>query len=139
MFYNAKICIIITMNRRYTYYAVVVGSVILFIFYFYTTQINKPTFALEVDPTKDTTDITGIQYRIRLTNIGLKQLTGIVVDLGKNDIQNLSSLDSGQSYFFYPKPDTLVNTVKVTTHEGIHIQSDFRSPTKVLGLPGAGR
>jgi hypothetical protein len=127
------------MNRRYIYYAVIVVAVILFSFYFYTTQINKPLFALEVDPTKDTTDISGIMYRIRLTNIGLKQLTGIVVNLGKNDVQNLTYLDPGQSYFFYPKPDTLVSSVKVTTNEGIHIQSDFRSPTKVLGLPGAGR
>jgi hypothetical protein len=134
-----KGAIIITMNIRYIYYAIIAVAVILFSFYFYTTQITKPIFALEVDPTKDTTDISGIMYRIRLTNIGLKQLTGIVVNLGKNDVQNLAYLDPGQSYFFYPKPDTLVSTVKVTTNEGIHIQSDFRSPIKVLGLPGAGR
>ena len=127
------------MNKRYTYYAIIAAALILFILYFYTTQINKPLFALEVDPTNDTTDISGVMYRIRLTNIGLKQLSGIVVTLGSNDIQNLTSLDPGQSYFFYPKPDTVVSTVKVTTREGIHIQSDFRSPTKVLGLPGAGR
>ena len=127
------------MNKRYTYYAIIAVILIIFIYYFYTTQINKPLFALEVDPTKDTTDISGVMYRIRLTNIGLKQLSGIVVTLGSNDIQNLTSLDPGQSYFFYPKPDTVVSTVKVTTREGIHIQSDFRSPTKVLGLPGAGR
>ena len=127
------------MNRCYIYYIVIAVGVILFGFYFYNTQINKPSFALEVDPTKDTTDISGIMYRIRLTNIGLKQLTGIVVNLGKSDIQNLTYLDPGQSYFFYPKPDTVVSTVKVTTNQGIHIQSDFRSPTKLLGLPGAGR
>ncbi|MDQ4056581.1 MAG: hypothetical protein M3156_04095 [Thermoproteota archaeon] len=127
------------MNKRNIYYLTIAVAGILFTFYFYSTQLNKSTFALEVDPTKDTTDISGTMYRIRLTNVGLKQLTGIVVDLGKNDIQNLSSLDSGQSYFFYPEPDTVVNTVKVTTQEGIHIQSDFRSPTKVFGLPGAGR
>jgi hypothetical protein len=127
------------MNKRNIYYLIIAVAGILFTFYFYSTHINKSTFALEVDPTKDTTDISGTMYRIRLTNVGLKQLTGIVVDLGKNDIQNLSSLDSGQSYFFYPEPDTVVNTVKVTTQEGIHIQSDFRSPTKVFGLPGAGR
>ena len=127
------------MNRRYIYYGVIAATVILFGYYFYNTQINKPSFALEVDPTKDTTDISGIMYRIRLTNIGLKQLTGIVVNLGKNDIQNLTYLDAGQSYFFYPKPDTQVSTVKVITKQGIHIQSDYRSPTKVLGLPGAGR
>ena len=127
------------MNKRNIYFLIIAVAGILFSFYFYSTHLNKSTFALEVDPTKDTTDISGTMYRIRLTNVGLKQLTGIVVDLGKNDIQNLSSLDSGQSYFFYPEPDTVVNTVKVTTQEGIHIQSDFRSPTKVLGLPGAGR
>ena len=127
------------MNRHYLYYGPLIGIVILFIIYFYNSQINKPKFALEVDPTKDTTDISGIMYRIRLTNTGLKQLTGIVVNLGKDDIQKLAYLDPGQSYFFYPKPDTLVSTVKVTTDEGIRIQSDFRSPTKVLGLPGAGR
>jgi hypothetical protein len=127
------------MNKRNIYFLIIAVAGILFSFYFYSTHLNKSTFALEVDPTKDTTDISGTMYRIRLTNVGLKQLTGIVVDLGKNDIQNLSSLDSGQSYFFYPEPDTVVNTVKVTTQEGIHIQSDFRSPTKVFGLPGAGR
>ncbi|HEX2231079.1 MAG TPA: hypothetical protein VHG34_02725 [Nitrososphaeraceae archaeon] len=127
------------MNKRNIYILIIAVAGILFSFYFYSTHLNKSTFALEVDPTKDTTDISGTMYRIRLTNVGLKQLTGIVVDLGKNDIQNLSSLDSGQSYFFYPEPDTVVNTVKVTTQEGIHIQSDFRSPTKVFGLPGAGR
>lgn len=127
------------MNRRYIYYSIITVIVALFTYYFYTTQINKPKYGLEVDPTKDTTDIAGTQYRIRLTNIGLKQLTGIVVNLGKNDIQNLSSLDSGQSYYFYPKPDTIVSTVRVITNQGIHIQSDYRSPTKVFGLPGSGR
>ena len=129
----------IMMSRRYLYYGPLIGFVILFIIYFYNSQINKPKFALEVDPTKDTTDISGIMYRIRLTNTGSEKLSGIVVNLGKNDIQNLAYLDPGQSYFFYPKPDTLVSTVKVSTDEGIRIQSDFRSPTKVLGLPGAGR
>ena len=101
-------------------------------------QINRPAFALEVDATKDTTDI-GILYRIRTTNVGTHQLTGIIVELGTNDIQEKSFLDPGQSYYFYPDPETQVSTVKVRTNEGIEIESDYRSPTKVLGLPGAGR
>ena len=96
-------------------------------------------FALELDPTKDTTDISGIQYRIRLTNIGQNEVTGIVVSLGPNDIQNLSSLEPGQSYFFYPEPETNPGTISVTTNEGLLVQGDYRSPTKVVGLPGAGR
>lgn len=127
------------MNKKYVYYLLIAVSGVLFAFYFYNTQINKPKFGLEVDPTKDTTDISGIQYRIRLANIGIKQLTGIVVDLGQNDIQRLSFLDPGQTYYFYPKPDTVVSNVRVITNEGIHVQADYRSPTKVLGLPGTGR
>jgi hypothetical protein len=96
-------------------------------------------FALELDPTKDTTDISGTQYRIRLTNVGQNELTGILVNLGEDDLQNLSSLQPGQSYFFYPKPDTRPAMINVTTNEGLHIESDYRSPTKVLGLPGGGR
>ena len=99
---------------------------------------NRPPYALEVDATKDTTDV-GIQYRIRMTNVGTQQLTGIVVELGANDIQEKSFLDPGQSYYFYPDPETEVSTVKVRTNEGIEIESDYRSPTKVIGLPGAGR
>lgn len=101
-------------------------------------QINRPAFALEVDATKDTTDV-GIMYRIRTTNMGTQQLTGIIVELGANDIQEKSFLDPGESYYFYPDPETQVSTVKVRTNEGIEIESDYRSPTKVLGLPGAGR
>lgn len=101
-------------------------------------QINRPPYALEVDATKDTTDV-GIQYRIRMTNTGTQQLTGIVVELGANDIQGKAFLDPGQSYYFYPDPETQVSTVKVRMNEGIEIESDYRSPTKVLGLPGSGR
>jgi hypothetical protein len=131
----------IMINKKNIYYYIIIAIAgIFFAFYFYNTQINKPRFGLEVDPTKDTTDMAGIQYRIRLTNVGMNQLTGIAVDLGKNDVQHLSVLEPGQSYYFYPKSDTIVsNSVKVMTNEGVHIQADYRSPTKVLGLPGAGR
>lgn len=126
------------MKPRF-YYLITIAIGFLITLYFYSTQINRPPYALEVDPTRDTTDISGIMYRIRLTNVGSNSLNGVVVDLGATDVQNLTSLDPGQSYFFYPEPDTQVKTVKVRTNEGIAIESDFRSPTKVLGLPGAGR
>ncbi len=101
-------------------------------------EATRPPFALEVDAIRDTTDV-GIQYRVRMTNVGTQQLTGIVVEMGANDIQQMSFLDPGQSYYFYPDPETQVSTVKVTTNEGITLESNYRSPTKVLGLPGAGR
>jgi hypothetical protein len=77
---------LIRMSRRLLYYFIIIAAGLLFGLYFYITQINRPTFALEVDPTKDTTDISGIMYRIRVTNVGSDQLSGIVVDLGGTDI-----------------------------------------------------
>jgi hypothetical protein len=125
-------------KQRYYYIiaAILIGGTVL---YLLNSYINRPMYALELDPTKDTTDISGTQYRIRLTNIGQNEVTGILVNLGEDDLQNLSSLKPGHSYFFYPKPDTIAAKISVTTNEGLHIQGDYRSPTKVLGLPGAGR
>ncbi|MGB6673285.1 MAG: hypothetical protein WBE34_12705 [Candidatus Nitrosopolaris sp.] len=122
------------------YYLIILAAAGLISLYYYSTQINKPKYALELDPTKDTTDMAGIQYRVRVNNVGLNQLTGITVVLEKNDTQHLSFLDPGQTYtFFSPKPDTNITTVKISTNEGIVVQGDYRSPTKVLGLPGSGR
>lgn len=107
--------------------------------YFAYQYATRPPHALEVDATKDTTDISGFHYRIKVTNAGTQELTGITVVLGANDVQEKQALAPGESYFFYPEPETQVSVVRVTTNEGIDITSDYRSPTKVLGLPGTGR
>jgi hypothetical protein len=78
-------------------------------------------------------------YRVKVTNTGTNHLTGLKVNLGKGDIQNMDLLEAGQSFFFYPKPDTNTTIVKVTTREGIEKESNYRSPLKGLGLPGSGR
>lgn len=101
--------------------------------------LNRPPHALEVDATRDTTDIAGTFYRIRLTNVGTEELTGIVAELGPEDVQRKESLGPGQSYFFYPGPETSEGKIRVSTNEGIVVVTDYRTPTKVLGLPGAGR
>lgn len=103
------------------------------------SQLNRPPHALEVDATRDTTDISGTLYRIRIMNIGTQELTGIVASLGPGDVQEKDLLEPGQSYFFYPEPETREGRITVTTNEGIYIETDYRTPTKVLGLPGAGR
>ena len=118
--------------------AAIAAGFIGIIGYLVYQQATRLPYALEIDATRDTTDV-GIQYRIRMTNVGTHQLTGITVDLGPNDIQNKSFLDPGQTYYFYPEPETTITTVKVTTSEGIAMESNYRSPTKVLGLPGSGR
>ena len=107
--------------------------------YFIVTQINRPPYALEVDATRDTTDISGVFYRIRITNVGTEQLTGIVAELSSTDVQGTPFLAPSSSFYFYPEPETKESTIRVTTNEGIEVFADYRTPTKVIGLPGAGR
>jgi hypothetical protein len=124
------------MRRAVLAAAIVTGIAIAS--YLAYQQANRSPYALEIDAIKDITDV-GIQYRIRMTNVGTQQLTGILVELGTNDVQKKPFLEPGESYYFYPEPDTNISTVKVRTNEGIVMESNYRSPTKVLGLPGAGR
>ena len=122
------------------YYSIIgISIVIILVLFFISKEQNKNPYSLEIDAIKDKTDISGTMYRVKVTNTGTNHLTGLKVNLGKGDIQNMDLLEAGQSFFFYPKPDTNTTIVKVTTNEGIEKESNYRSPLKGLGLPGSGR
>ena len=122
------------------YYLFIGFSIVLLaVLFFILKELDKKPYSLEIDAIKDKTDISGTFYRVKVTNTGTNPLTGLKVNLGKGDIQNMDLLEPGQSFFFYPKPDTNTSIVKVTTTEGIEKESSYRSPLKGLGLPGSGR
>ena len=122
------------------YYSIIgISIVIITVLFFILKEQDKKPYSLEIDAIKDKTDISGTMYRVKVTNTGTNPLTGLKVNLGKGDIQNMDLLEPGQSFFFYPKPDTNTTIVKVTTSEGIEKESNYRSPFKGLGLPGSGR
>ena len=127
------------MQRIYLYYSLIGAIFVAALIFIFIKQESKVPYALEVDATKDTTDIAGTFYRVRVNNIGIYPLTSINVYLGKNDLQHLDSLAPGQSFFFYPKPDTELETIKITSKEGVNISTDYRTPLKGIGLPGSGR
>lgn len=122
------------------YYLIIGISIIILVsLFFILKEQNKKPYSLEIDAIKDKTDISGTFYRVKVTNSGTNPLTGLKVNLGKGDIQNMDLLEPGQSFFFYPKPETNTSIVKVTTIEGIEKESNYRSPLKGIGLPGSGR
>ena len=123
-----------------SYYLIIGISIIILVsLFFILKEQNKKPYSLEIDAIKDKTDISGTFYRVKVTNSGTNPLTGLKVSLGKGDIQNMDLLEPGQSFFFYPKPETNTSIVKVTTTEGIEKESNYRSPLKGIGLPGSGR
>ena len=127
------------MRRIYLYYFLIGAIIVVALIFIFIKQESKVPYALEVDATKDMTDIAGTYYRVRVNNIGTNSLSNISVYLGKNDVQYLGSLASGQSYFFYPKPETDIEKIVVTTNEGVNVTTDYRTPLKGIGIPGSGR
>lgn len=127
------------MRRVYLYYSLVGVILTAALIFLIVKQESRVPYALEIDATKDTTDIAGTYYRVRINNIGYDALTNISVFLGKNDLQYLDNLAPGQSFFFYPKPETEIEKIIITTKEGINITTDYRTPLKGIGLPGSGR
>ena len=122
------------------YYLIIGISIIILVsLFFILKEQNKKPYSLEIDAIKDKTDLSGTFYRVKVTNSETNPLTGLKVNLGKGDIQNMDLLEPGQSFFFYPKPETNTSIVKVTTTEGIEKESNYRSPLKGIGLPGSGR
>ena len=77
--------------RRSLVAAAIAAACISIIGYLVYQQATKSTYALEIDATRDTTDV-GIQYRVRMTNVGTHQLTGLIVDFGPKDNSLCQSL-----------------------------------------------
>jgi len=127
------------MRKIYLYYSLVGVILAAALIFLIVKQESRVPYALEVDATKDTTDIAGTYYRVRINNIGFNPLSNISVSLGENDIQYLDTLAPGQSFFFYPKPETNVEKIIITTKEGVSVTTDYRTPLKGIGLPGSGR
>lgn len=125
------------MDKRIIAGGIAVAAVLAI--YFVYTAANRPAFALEVDATRDTTDISGFMYRIKVTNAGTQDITNIKVELGANDVQTKDMLKSGQTYYFYPEPETKLSNVKVTADNGLEVVTDYRTPAKVIGFIGGGR
>jgi hypothetical protein len=127
------------MKPEYVASVIISAIAIILVIYFVNQETNKVPYRWSVDATKDSTDIAGTYYRVRITNIGLNPVTHISVNLGSNDTQHLTRLDPGQEYFFYPSTQTNALGVKIFAENGINFTSDYRSPLKGIGLPGSGR
>ena len=83
------------------YYSIISISIVIIIaLFFILKEQDKKPYSLEIDATKDKTDISGTMYRVKVTNSGTNPLTGLVVNLGKGDTQNMDLLESGHHFSF---------------------------------------
>jgi hypothetical protein len=108
--------------------AIIVGLLLL-------STIPTENYSLDVDPMKDEQSLF-VNTRVVLTNTGKMPLTNLRVDYGSTT-EYLSRLDPGQKVSLSPPSGSNLNTVVVSTSEGINVTKDYRKPIKLPGMIGS--
>ncbi|MFZ0345466.1 MAG: hypothetical protein WAL24_09945 [Nitrososphaeraceae archaeon] len=108
--------------------AIMVGLLLL-------STIPTENYSLDVDPMKDEQSLF-VNTRVVLTNTGKMPLTNLRVDYGSTT-ESLSRLDPGQKVSLSPPSGSNLNTVIVSTSEGINVTKDYRKPIKLPGMIGS--
>lgn len=108
--------------------AIMVGLLLL-------STIPTENYSLDVDPMKDEQSLF-VDARVVLTNTGKMPLTNLSVDYGSTT-ESFSRLDPGQKVSLSPPSGSNLNTVVVSTSEGINVTKDYRKPIKLPGMIGS--
>lgn len=108
--------------------AIMVGLLLL-------STIPTENYSLDVDPMKDEQSLF-VDARVVLTNTGKMPLTNLRVDYGSTT-ESVSRLDPGQKVSLSPPSGSNLNTVVVSTSEGINVTKDYRKPIKLPGMIGS--
>lgn len=108
--------------------AIMVGLILL-------STIPTENYSLDVDPMKDEQSLF-VNARVVLTNTGKMPLTNLRVDYGSTT-ESVSRLDPGQKVSLSPPSGSNLNTVVVSTSEGINVTKDYRKPIKLPGMIGS--
>lgn len=108
--------------------AIIVGLLLL-------STIPTENYSLDIDPMKDEQSLF-VNTRVVLTNTGKMPLTNLRVDYGSTT-ESLSRLDPGQKVSLSPPSGSNLNTVVVSTSEGVNVTKDYRKPIKLPGMIGS--
>lgn len=114
--------------------------VVVTIVVLYNVLISVPfkDYSLEVDALRDPESLL-VNSRVVLKNNGKLPLNDIVViyDNNRDIIENLQTINPGQTIILSPPQGASLNNVKVVTAEGISVDKQFRSPIKMPGMIGS--
>lgn len=93
----------------------------------------KPALDVEVMKGQTPHAVGAIEFiRIKITNNSGQSLTDVVVDMGPDDVQRISSIAPGEWVLISPK-SVNISKVTITTNEGISVTKYVGSA--VVGLP----
>jgi hypothetical protein len=114
---------------------IIVGSIII-----YNLVISIPTrnYSLDVDAIKDPESLF-LNSRVILKNTGLLPLNdiNIIYDNNLKFNEKVTILKPGETIILSPPAGTVLKNLQVSSKEGIDLNRDFRSPTKLPGMIGS--
>lgn len=108
---------------------------IVFVVFFALTPTEK--YSVSVDPFMDPQTLVTNSH-VTVQNTGSEPLTNVRVDYGsgsKPDV--IPILNPGERVFLSPPSDNNLNSVTVTTDEGISITKPYRTAPKMVGMMGS--
>lgn len=75
--------------------------------------------------------------RVTVQNTGALGLTGVQVNFGGGDSQEIGSLDPGQKIIVSPPEGNPMSFVIVSSDEGLMVSKSYRTPPKMVGMMGS--
>ena len=109
---------------------IVIYNVILF--------IPSQKFSLDVDAIRDPESLF-VNSRVILKNTGLNPLNNITIiyDNNMKFETKVDKLNVGETVILSPPDGTPLKNIHIISKEGIDLNKDFRSPTKLPGMIGS--
>ena len=114
---------------------IIIGGIIVYNIILF---IPSQKFSLDVDAIRDPESLF-VNSRVILKNTGLNPLNNITViyDDNMKFQTKLNKLNAGETVILSPPSGTPLNNIHVFSKEGIDLNKDFRSPTKLPGMMGS--
>ena len=114
---------------------IIVGGIII---YNVILFIPSQKFSLDVDAIRDPESLF-VNSRVILKNTGLNPLTNITIiyDSNMKFETKVDKLNVGETVILSPPSDTPLKNIHIISKEGIDLNKDFRSPTKLPGMIGS--
>ncbi len=140
LFYKLSRSIIVSIKVKKIELLLVCIVAVVTIVVLYNVFISIPfkDYSLDVDALRDPESLL-VNSRVVLKNTGKMPLNDlfIIYDNNQDLTENLLMIKPGQTIILSPPQGASLNTVTVTTGEGLSIDKQFRSPVKLPGMIGS--
>lgn len=129
------------MASGYTYLLILAGGAIAAVsgviaLNMADVAIATADYDLRVDALRDEQSLF-VTGRVTVQNAGALPLTGVRVNFGGGDSQEIGALEPGQKIIVSPPEGNPMLFVVASSEEGLVVSKSYRAPPKMVGMMGS--